>query len=77
MSAPFSPSRRDIREQSFDQITRYWNDPAYAAECDAEGQRLNAASMARMDRALAKHRRERAEHEHALKLMEANDGQAV
>jgi hypothetical protein len=74
MSAPFSPSRRAIRRQSFDTITRYWNDPAFAAAQDAEGQRLNAQSMAAMDAGIAKHRRERAEHEHALTLMESNDG---
>jgi hypothetical protein len=59
---------RELREQQFPILTRYWNDPVFAAEADAEGKRLNAQSMAAMDAGIAKHRRERAEHEHALRL---------
>lgn len=51
---PFATPQRDLREQSFPILNRYWSDPAYAAECDAEAKRLNAESMAAMDRAIAR-----------------------
>ncbi len=56
MSAPFSTPRREVATQSFDQIQRYWNDPAFAAEADTEGKRLNDASMAAMDAGIARYR---------------------
>lgn len=56
MSAPFSTPRRELASQSFAQIERYWNDPAFAAEADAEGKRLNDASMNAMDAAIARFR---------------------
>ena len=59
MSAPFSTPRRELAEQSFEQIERYWNEPAFAAECDAEGKRLNDASMSAMDAGIARHRAKR------------------
>lgn len=56
MTAPFSTPRRELASQSFDQIERYWSDPAFAAEADAEGKRLNDASMAALDAGIAKYR---------------------
>ena len=56
MSGPFSQSRRELALQSFEQIERYWNDPAFATEIDAEGKRLNDASMSAIDAGIAKYR---------------------
>ncbi len=72
----FATPHRELREQQFPMLNRYWSDPAYAAECDAEAVRLNAESMAMMDRAIAKHpdavrvkrMRERAAYEHQKEL---------
>lgn len=59
MSGPFSQSRRELALQSFEQIERYWNDPAFATEIDAEGKRLNDASMSAMDAAIARYHAKR------------------
>ena len=65
MSAHFSTPRRAVAAQSFDQIQRYWNDPAFAAEADAEGKRLNDASMSAMDAGIARYRAQRSTwHDH-------------
>lgn len=59
MTTPFSTPRRELASKSFSQLEAYWNDPSYAAQVDAEGKRLNDASMSKMDAALAKYRAER------------------
>lgn len=59
MSAPFSPKRSEVAGQSFTTLERYWKDPKFAAECEAEGRRLNAASMAKIDAGIAAYRARR------------------
>lgn len=59
MSAHFSTPRREMAKQSFDNIIRYNSDPVFAAQCAEEGERLNAASMAKMDAGIARYRAKR------------------
>ena len=33
---PFTTPHRELRKQSFDRLTRYWNDPAYASPKTAD-----------------------------------------
>jgi hypothetical protein len=59
MSAHFSTPRREIAHLSFDNLQRYWNDPAFAAQANAEAKRLNDASVAKMDAGIARYRAKR------------------
>jgi hypothetical protein len=36
MSAHFSTPRREVAHLSFDNLQRYWNDPAFVAQGNAE-----------------------------------------
>lgn len=56
MSAPFSTPRRELASKSFRQLTECWNNPSYAAQVEAEGKRLNDASMTAMDAGIARYR---------------------
>jgi hypothetical protein len=59
MSAHFSTPRREIAWQSFDNLQRYWNDPAFVAQANAEAKRCHDASMAKMDAGIARYRAKR------------------
>ena len=59
MSAHFSTPRREIAHLSFDNLQRYWNDPAFAAQANAEAKRCHDASMAKMDAGIARYRANR------------------